>query len=157
MLLSLIPEQFNQNNIILEDKQKNIILDNGDFYRIYYSDENVCLNGVFINFSLKNTMIEPYFNKIKCSFDGHSNKKTINYLKNIEKSILQTITIPGKKICRIEEQLSNCFIKIFSDSDKIKKKFEKLNILLKISGIWQNKNEHGITFRFFFTHPLEML
>jgi hypothetical protein len=157
MLLSLIPEQFNQNNIILEDKQKNIILDNGDFYRLYYSDESVCLNGVFINFRLKNAMIEPYFNKIKCSFDGPSNKKTINYLKNIEKSILQTITIPGKKICRIEEQLSNCFIKIFSDSDKIKKKFEKLNILLKISGIWQNKNEHGITFRFFFTHPLEMM
>ena len=151
-----MPEQFNQNNIILEDKQKNIILDNGDFYRIYYSDESVCLNGVFVNFTLKNAMIEPYFNKIKCSFDGHSNKKTINYLKNIEKSILQTIIIPGKKISRIEEQLSNCFIKIFSASDKIKKKFEKLNILLKISGIWQNKNEYGITFRFFFTHPLEM-
>ena len=151
-----MPEQFKQNNIILEDKQKNIILDNGDFYRIYYSDESVCLNGVFVNFTLKNAMIEPYFNKIKCSFDGHSNKKTINYLKNIEKSILQTITIPGKKISRIEEQLSNCFIKIFSASDKIKKKFEKLNILLKISGIWQNKNEYGITFRFFFTHPLEM-
>ena len=45
---------------------------------------------------------------------------------------------------------------IFSETDKTKKKLEEINILLKISGIWHNKDETGITFRFFFTHQLEM-
>ena len=62
----------------------------------------------------------------------------------------------AKKIYRIEEQLNNSFIKIFSETDKTKKKLEEINILLKISGIWHNKDEMGITFRFFFTHLLEM-
>ena len=155
MLLSLTPEQFIKNNIILSDKTNNTILDNGDFYRIYYSDKLGCFNGVYICFKLNKTIIEPYFNKVKCSFDKLSNNNTINYLKYIEKSILHTLDLPGKKIYRIEEQLSNCFIKIFSDSVQIKKKIDEINILLKISGIWFNKNEYGITFRFFFTHLLE--
>lgn len=156
MLLSLTPEQFEENNIILSDKTKNTILTNGDFYRIYYSDKNMSLNGIFISFKLKKVLIEPYFNKVKCTFDYHSNEMIIHQLKNIEKKILNSINNNTQKVYRIEEQLSNNFIKIFSELDQPKKKLDDVNILLKISGIWHNKNEYGITFRFFFTHPLEM-
>jgi|TARA_R110002074_G_C12397571_1_gene653855 hypothetical protein len=154
MLLSLTPEQFEENNIIFSEKTKNTILANGDFYRIYYSDKNMSLNGIFINFKLKRVLIEPYFNKVKCTFDYNSNTVVINYLKNIEKKILGSLNNNNKNVYRIEEQLSNNFIKIFSELDQYKKKFDELNILLKISGIWHNKNEYGITFRFFFTHLL---
>jgi len=156
MLLSLTPEQFEENNIILSDKTKNTILSNGDFYRIYYSDKGMSLNGIFINFKLRRVLIEPYFNKVKCTFDYNSNALVINYLKNIEKQILSSLNNNTQKVYRIEEQLSNNFIKIFSELDQYKKKFDEVNILLKISGIWHNKDEYGITFRFFFTHPLKM-
>tara|TARA_B110001452_G_C15162235_1_gene404234 strand:+ start:149 stop:613 length:465 start_codon:yes stop_codon:yes gene_type:complete len=154
MLLSLTPEQFEENNIIFSEKTKNTILANGDFYRIYYSDKNMSLNGIFINFKLKRVLIEPYFNKVKCTFDYNSNTVVINYLKNIEKKILGSLNNNNKNVYRIEEQLSNNFIKIFSELDQYKKKCDEVNILLKISGIWHNKNEYGITFRFFFTHLL---
>jgi hypothetical protein len=157
MLLALTPHQFSINNIIISDKTKNNILENGDFYRIYYSDKNVSFNGIYLQFKLKKVIIEPYFNKIKCSFLPSKNETIINYLKDIEKNILEIIDIKEKKIFRIEEQLNNSFIKIFSETDKTKKKLEEINILLKISGIWHNKNEIGITFRFFFTHQLEMM
>ena len=156
MLLSLTPEQFEENNIIFSEKTKNTILANGDFYRIYYSDKNMSLNGIFINFKLKRVLIEPYFNKVKCTFDYNSNTVVINYLKNIEKKILGSLNNNNKNVYRIEEQLSNNFIKIFSELDQYKKKFDEVDILLKISGIWHNKDEYGITFRFFFTHPLKM-
>ena len=60
-------------------------------------------------------------------------------------------------IYRIEEQLSQSFIKIYADTqlNNIKKK-DKIEILLKVSGIWDNQYEYGITFRFFFIHPSEM-
>ena len=112
------------------------------------------LNGIFINFKLKRVLIEPYFNKVKCTFDYNSNTVVINYLKNIEKKILGSLNNNNKNVYRIEEQLSNNFIKIFSELDQYKKKCDEVNILLKISGIWHNKNEYGITFRFFFTHLL---
>ena len=156
MLLSLTPHQFSMNNIIISDKTKNNILENGDFYRIYYSDNNASFNGIYLQFKLKKVIIEPYFNKIKCSFLSSKNEIIMKYLKDIEKNILGVLDIKPKKIYRIEEQLNNSFIKIFSETDKTKKKLEEINILLKISGIWHNKDEMGITFRFFFTHQLEM-
>ena len=136
MLLSLTPEQFEENNIIFSEKTKNTILANGDFYRIYYSDKNMSLNGIFINFKLKRVLIEPYFNKVKCTFDYNSNTVVINYLKNIEKKILGSLNNNNKNVYRIEEQLSNNFIKIFSELDQYKKNCDEVNILLKISGIW---------------------
>ena len=68
MLLSLTPHQFSMNNIIISDKTKNNILENGDFYRIYYSDNNASFNGIYLQFKLKKVIIEPYFNKIKYFF-----------------------------------------------------------------------------------------
>ena len=122
MLLSLTPQQFDTNNIIISEKTINTILTSGDFYRIYYSDSDMCLNGIYIHFKLKNFIIEPYFNKIKCTFNPIFNKTIFNQLKNIERDILNLSNIKSKKVFRIEEQLSNNFIKIFSDLNITKKK-----------------------------------
>ena len=157
MLLSLTPSQFDIKNIIVSEKTKNTILTSGDFYRLYYSDESMSLNGIYIIFKLKNFIIEPYFNKIKCSFDHKHNGKVIEQLKLIESQILNSFDNKNKKVYRIEEQLSNHFIKIFSDKCVTKQNIVEMDILLKISGIWYNKNEYGLTFRFFFTHPLEKM
>ena len=81
MLLSLTPHQFSINNIIISDKTKNNILENGDFYRIYYSDKNASFNGIYLQFKLKKVIIGPYFNKIKCSFLQSKNEIIMNYVK----------------------------------------------------------------------------
>ena len=48
----------------------------------------------------------------------------------------------------LQEQLQNGFIKLYGD-DNIKYGHQKkINFLLKISGIWENEKEYGITYKF---------
>ena len=77
---------------------------------------------------------------------------TIKTIIGIEKNILDICDdINIKPSYRIEEQMSNKYIKIF-DQKKLKLgNYNKLSILLKISGIWSSnqQKEYGLTFRFF--------
>lgn len=157
MFMSFKLSEFDERNIILSDKTKNNVLQKGDFYRIYYSNPFLTINGVYLYFPLQNVKIEPYFNKLKCNFNKGQNYLIIEQLKNIEKKILSCLDIEKTPIYRIEEQLSQNFIKIYADSywDKEPLK-ENVEILLKVAGIWDNQHEYGITFRFFFIRPSEM-
>ena len=38
MYLSIHPNQFNIHYVMLSEKTKNNVMDNGDFFRLYYSD-----------------------------------------------------------------------------------------------------------------------
>ena len=54
MHLTIRTNQFDIHNVMISDKTKNNIMNNSDFYRIYYSNENFTLSGVCIFFSLNN-------------------------------------------------------------------------------------------------------
>ena len=144
---------------MLSEKTKNNVMEGGDFYRLYYSDTFCSSNGLFINFSFKNVCIEKYFNKKKCIFAESSNKNIIHQLKQIEKQILKRAYNEQKKtIFRIEEQLNQCFIKIFTDNSIEYGKKKNIDIILKISGIWNNLDSCGLTFRFYLVnHQLDIL
>ena len=159
MLVALAPEQYKAHTIMFSDKIKNNILNNGYFHRIYYSSEHFTSNGLYIHFNLKNVKIEKYFNKIKCVFDRYTNARIISFIKNLEVSLLKTLPTQANKIFvhRIEEQLNNNFIKIFSNSDLEYEAKNNIQVLLKISGIWEDAGSYGITFRFFLSRPLEKL
>ena len=146
MFLSIIPYNFNNNNIILTEKIKNNIMDEGFFQRIYYSTEDYTSNGLILFFSLDNVVIEKYFNKIKCFFNKKKNETIINQLINIENKLLYN---NSTKILRISEQLQNGFIKIFYEKCHTLGKLNSINLILKISGIWSNDTESGLTFRFY--------
>ena len=158
MLLTINSEQYCTENILFSEKTKNNILTNGDFFRIYYSDQLFTTNGIFLLVNFKNIKIEKYFNKIKCIFDRNTNKKLIGLIKNIENSILRNCPIKYKvPRYRIEEQLLQGFIKIFGEYSKLQFQYENMPILLKISGVWSDDTNYGITFRFFLqpNHLLE--
>jgi|TARA_R110002074_G_scaffold65977_1_gene156357 hypothetical protein len=153
MLLVISPEQYHNEYIMFSDKTKNNILSGGDFYRLYYSDPYFTSNGLFIAFSLKNVKIEKYFNKIKCHYDKVSNRKIISFIKNVEQQLLE-IAPQNTKVptSRIEEQLNQNYIKIFSEEKLEPIKLDNAKILLKISGIWADDTNYGTTFRFFFNN-----
>jgi len=150
----LIIKDFNNNNIFLSDKQKNTILHGSDFYRIYYSDNDLIMNGIFLEYDIFNISIQKYFNKIKCLFDKVVNKENIEKILNLENMILQNfkghIEGEGEKI--IEEQLKQGFIKIFTEKNIEYGKYKKINLILKISGIWVQDGKFGLTFRFLINH-----
>ena len=155
MFLAIKPSQFNINYIMLSEKTKNNIMEGGDFFRLYYSDTICNSNGLFIYFSFKNVIIDKYFNKIKCIFEENINKDVIQQLKQTEKQIINYSQIKRRDpVFRIEEQLNNNFIKIFTDNNIEYGKNKNINIVLKISGIWNNYNSCGLTFRFYIVNHL---
>ena len=154
MFFALELDQFNINNVFTSEKTKNNIMNNSDFYRLYFSEEKITTNGIYLNFNLHNVTVERYFNKIKCCFDD-SNKTIINKIIEIEKEILnKCYDINDNKCNRIEEQMTNNYIKIFDQSNLALGYYKNINILLKISGIWSSNSQrqYGLTFRFFINH-----
>lgn len=152
MFLIIQPKDFNKHNLMISDKTKNNIMNDGWFYRLFYSDEYGTSKGLFLGFELKNIIIEKYFNKLKCSFDAQKNSNIIGFIKAVEKSILDIVPNKNHKTpsYRIEEQLSNDFIKIYYNNEQeMPKNLDSIKLLLKISGIWINHKEFGVTFRFF--------
>jgi hypothetical protein len=150
----LMLEDIKTNNLILSEKQKNTILPGSDFYRLYYSDDAVTLNGIYMNIVIVNINIQKYFNKIKCIFDETINKESIEKILNIEKSILNNFELYMKTNPEfiIEDQLKQGFIKIFTEKNINYGKYKKINLILKISGLWAREDRFGLTFRFLINH-----
>lgn len=87
--------------------------------------------------------IEKFYNKFKINYEIDKNHVVINKLINIEKKILSKINIRNKSpIFKLSDNFLTKNIKInqFLNNSK--------GICLKISGIWQTKNNFGLTFRF---------
>lgn len=151
MRLSIPINSYDKKNIIMVSKTNNNIM-NGYFYRIYYSTSMVTLNSFFCNFKLENIRLEKYYTKIKCQINYNHNHAIINKIRMIEKSILENLDIltiekKNKKL-RISDQLDQDFIKIVNEYN-ININSTTCNILLKISGIWEDEESYGITFKFF--------
>lgn len=154
MYLALNFNNFEKNNIMFSSKMKNNILSGGFFHKIFYSDEFFTSNGIIFKFTLKNIYIENYFNKIKCSFDKIGNETVVENIKLIEKLLLLSFKLNKNinPVFRIEEQLKNNCLKIFSDRNVRCGNYNNINLILKISGVWINGRDFGITFRFFITN-----
>jgi ribosomal protein S17E len=145
MNIIISKDQFNEEGIYFSEPIKNNIMNEGTFYRIYYSTSSFVLNSIFIIININNILIEKYFNKYKCTFDILTNKDVIEQIKHIEDKILSKIKIINKMPQnKVYEQLKTGNIKIFSEP------IEKTtnNFILKISGLWENDNYYGVTYKF---------
>lgn len=146
MLLCLKEHEFNKNNVLINNKIKNNVINNSYFHRIYYSDDSFILNGVSIEFNLKNITIEKHFNKVKINFNSKDNINTIEKLMFIEEDLMNMFNYTKKRKLLLREQLVNNYIKI-SNSNKNLKKYTEIKLILKISGFWESAYDYGITFR----------
>ena len=152
MYLTIPSNNFEINNVIISDKSKNNIIENSFFYRMYYSNHLVSMNGIYIKFNLYDLDVEEYYNKIKCNFSRYDerNKQIIKQLTNIEHDILKNyIQLTQNPVYTIREQLMNYYIKLFhKDTNRLMGRISRLNVILKVSGLWLTNKEHGLTFRF---------
>ena len=154
MYLAINLEDFSPHFVMLSEKTKNNVMNNSDFYRLYYSD---CLhnsNGLYIYFTLQDLTISKYFNKLKASFDNSKNQTLIHKLQQVERKILNLFPNKRKEaIHRISEQLNNNFIKIFGEHTNFDKN-KPFPVILKISGMWSDISQYGLTFRFYIVNRL---
>ena len=133
------------NNVFYLEKVKNTVMDNSNFLRVVYSNDLFTLNGIFVKFSLNLHTVEKSFNKYKCLFDSKSHQDIIAQISSIEKTMLSKQAFMHKlPICRISEQLTNGYLKIFNETTcKDTNEF-----ILKIYGLWENNYEYGLTYKF---------
>ena len=146
MNLAINIDDYNENYIFFHEPIKNTVIDNSNFIRCIYSNALFTLNGIYIKFNLHISHIDKYFNKYKCNYEREANEHVVTLLEHIETSILQRKNIQNKKVIyKIKEQISLNNIKLFTENvDNLMNG----HFILKISGIWENETEYGITFKF---------
>jgi len=139
--------QFNLTNVYYTEPIQNIIMDNSQFVKIVYSNEDVMMNGIYLLVDLKHINKESYFKKIKITYDTCLNKNILNRIYEIENQLLQKYN-SNKKIQRkiIYDTLNNGVIKLFPNDEKDVISNNN-SFILKISGIWENETEYGLTYK----------
>ena len=142
MFLFLQPHQFNIQTIIFLEKKINMIMD-GFFTKFVFSNPFMTMNGLFF----KLPMVTNYLNFI--TIDLNSNKEWIQRICIIEKQVLQYYqmfyNIQNKTpIYTLKNQLQKGSLKYYRD---VQPSSTQSIYYLKISGIWENQREIGITFK----------
>tara|TARA_Y100000389_G_C17446646_1_gene512029 strand:- start:779 stop:1249 length:471 start_codon:yes stop_codon:yes gene_type:complete len=150
LCLDIKKNPFEKNNIIINDKTKNNVMPdpNSYFSRILYSNQNITLNGLYLKFVLSNVkVVNSYSKKIFYIDRNVNNKKTIEHICYIEKSIINKYFSCKNKKYKIQNQLLQNSLKLFDDSIK-QGKYTMFNFILKISGVWENETDFGLTYKF---------
>lgn len=140
-------------NVFFLETKKNVII-NGNFTKIAYYDSIVSMNGLYIQFPI---CVEKSTNRYQIIFNPNhpTNAMLIQKILAIESNILHyfrsTYAIPYyKKMFSLLGNLNLGKIKLYKDYQlQMENRSDyKTTIILKISGIWENENEFGITCKF---------
>ena len=158
MNILLHVNDFNLSNIFFLDKKTNMIMD-GVFTKIIFSNHCMSMNGLYIDFPIKNVMTNRIQSKNIIQLDIINNKDIIQKICDIEKKVLdyyvqyfssvseindKRINIQNKSIANtLKNQFQNGSIKYYKEYEYLKSGL----FYIKISGIWENQNEIGITFK----------
>jgi hypothetical protein len=146
-------QNYDINNVFFLDSKRNIIMD-GKFSKINYSDKNITLNGIFLNtpFHVKN--FENIVNKYILKFDtfNETNMEISKKLIQIEKMLIDNYIITSSPKKRafylLREQLEFGSLKLYRDLNISNNNTSKPVYILKISGIWENNENIGLTYKF---------
>jgi hypothetical protein len=161
-------------NVFFLEKMNNVVID-GFFSKIIVSDEFFTMNGLFLNLPLivnESSTVNQY-NKQIINFNSHiqNNLLLITKISEIENSIIHYYKkihdIKKKTSLVLTTQLFNGYFKIYKENgyfsnyrtdigncsihppklDHIITKTNK-KYIIKISGLWENKEEVGISYKF---------
>jgi hypothetical protein len=146
MALALPINQFNVNHVFFQDPVKNTIMNESSFIRTIYSNELCMLNGICLEFDLPITAVDKSFNKFKCTIDNKLGAMMVQTISQLERDILGKFAGEKKQpVFRVHEQLKNGMLKVLTinNTTTLLKTF-----VLKISGLWSNNTEYGLTYKF---------
>jgi len=163
MNIAIDVNHYSIDNVYFGEPIKNAVIENGKFIRIFYSDDMMTLNGIYIK-------IDGDLKKM----NDNDVERLLFIIRSIENSILDKICIPNKtKVIKICDYLmfnincnsnssTNLFNSIgtssnvnsslninnFKQNSNIGKIHNLNKMLLKISGVWETTHEYGLTFKF---------
>ena len=145
-LVTIHPENITKEYIYFNEPIQNNIINESRYIRILYSTPNIVFNGIHVLIILSIDNIDRQYNKNILYYNTDKNTQAINSIKQIEKTILtkySSLKIPSYNL---SELLDGGVIRLFTESTEKKK---LMNIILKISGLWEDNETYGITYKFF--------
>ena len=150
-------DDFNINNVYFLDTKKNIIMD-GNFTKIIYSELSITLNSIYIQFPIHKHNFNKVLNKniINFSLLNPVNINIIKELNRIEHDIIEYFKIYYKNnknnVYSLKSQLKTGNVKIYCENSgqtslSLTNNIINPRYIIKISGIWENMNSIGITYK----------
>ena len=127
-------DNFDKKNIFIMQPIKNNLINQGLFHKLLYSNNLFTSNGIYIKLDFNNS---KYLNG-RLIYDISNNVKTINKINEIENYILEKIWVKKKLYHKIYDQFKSGNIKTNNNIN---------SIILKISGVWENDNAIGISYK----------
>lgn len=152
MNIVITHNQYNNNNIYFNEPIQNTIMDNSKFIKILYSNENIMLNGLFLLMPIKNNTYENYFKKVKVLYDITINREILLQMYSIEHHILSKYKCLKSPKYTLYETLHSGVLKLFPQVESNDTIFsENKDFIVKISGVWENENDYGLTYKILFS------
>jgi len=163
MNLSIDLHNFSLVNVNFLDTKRNIIMD-GNFTKIVYSNQYFTMNSIYLDFPIEWQNIERMSNKKFIRFNPYSPKNLtlIQDIAKIEARVLEYF----RTYCNINVKIMNSLSKqMYSGNMKIFQEYghpgygdedgpndecldkDCLHFVIKLSGIWENYQEIGITYK----------
>jgi hypothetical protein len=149
-VLTLPLKEITEENIFFLNSKKNMILIDGIFTKLIYLHEFFSMNGIYISLpiSVEHIEINPIIQqKYTIYFSINTHMNLIENIDILEKSILNkyhTYTNNKVPIYSIQSCLRLGFFKIFKESKILQK---NTGFALKISGIWENTKNYGLSYK----------
>ena len=144
-LIDIKPENFNKNYIYFNEPIQNTIISESRFIRILYSTPNIIFNGINILLKINIENVDKQYNKNIIYYTIEKNTETIDIIKNIERNILEKYARDKTPAFNLTAQVNTGALKLFSDYNDKKK---NIDVILKISGLWEDNLSYGITYKF---------
>ena len=135
-------DQYDEKYVFFCEPIKNNVMNDGNFIRILYSNNNFTLNGIYLLITLNDISCDKYYTKYKCNFnDTITNMLTENLkswrnrryslLNNHNKTrFLEILGLCEKMGYIVNEDVFLHILKFFSD-DKIIEYIDKWNLEIK--------------------------
>ena len=148
MNIVLKHNDFNIENINLLKKRNNTVIE-GTFTKFTYSDENLTMNGIYLQLPIYNMAVNKDDKITAITFQPYDkqNIEYIQYITSIETQILKyynNINGSNKKlVCILTNKLYSGNIRSY-----LSPRLNINNILtIKISGIWETNGEIGLAIK----------
>lgn len=145
-LVTIHPEDITKEYIYFNEPIQNNIINESRYIRILYSTPIIVFNGIHVLINLSIDNIERQYNKNILYYNIEKNTEAISSIKKIEKIILKKYNSVKAPSYNLSELLDSGVIRLFTDFTEKKK---VMNIILKISGLWENDETYGVTYKFF--------
>jgi len=148
-VLMLPLNEITSENVFFLDGKKNILME-GIFMKINYMNEWFTMNGIYLSFPIKVQHIDVMGQKHIIYFSVDDHIDLIESIEILERTILEkykctSTTNSGKfPVYSIQYTLRTGVFKIYKESKMLQK---NTGFAIKISGIWENGKNYGLSYK----------